>query len=461
MEFLNNIWIALSTENERLIKLLLIPCSFVELYLQVSLFISIFNIDVNKKQKYLCVSLLAISTIIINFICPSPYNVFVTYLLVYITTLLIFKQKLVKTLFGVLISLVVFTLVGSLFLNPYLKILNITYNQAEIVPIYRIPCLFLTYSGVFLIVFLIQKFRFCIEFFDKFDRKNRTILYINIILGLITFLGQTFFLFYYVDKLSIMYTLFTFLSLLSYFCISIYSLTKMANLITTTLKLQTVEQYNKSLSILYDNVKGFKHDFDNIVSTIGGFVQTDDMSGLKEYFIQFQKDCQRTNNIAKLNPSIINNAGIYSLLSSKYHKADKLGIQINLDFFVDLNDFNIETYEFSRILGILLDNAIEASSECEDKIINIKFRNEEKNNRHIILISNTYNDKDVNIEEIFEKGKTGKLHHSGLGLYEVRQYVSKNKNLNLFTTKNNTYFTQQLEIYYSNNLINKALMVIK
>ena len=31
----------------------------------------------------------------------------------------------------------------------------------------------------------------------------------------------------------------------------------------------------------------------------------------------------------------------------------------------------MQVYEFTRILGILLDNAIEASSECEEKIINI------------------------------------------------------------------------------------------
>lgn len=461
MEFLNNIWIALSTENERLIKLLLIPSSFVELYLVILLFISILNLHPTKKQKFLCLMISTITATVTNFCCPSPFNIFINYAVTFIATLKVFKVKPLSALFGILISIVMFTLVGSFLLNPYLKILNITYTQAEIIPIYRIPYLIITDAFVCLIIFLICKFRFCIKFFDKFDKKNKSILYINIILGLFTFLGQTFFLFYYVDKLSVVYTLFTFISLLSYFSISIYSLTKMAKLMTTTLKLQTAEEYNKSLSILYDNVKGFKHDFDNIVSTIGGFVQTDDMAGLKEYFVQFQKDCQRTNNIAKLNPAIINNPGIYSLLSSKYHKADKLGIQIHLDFFVDLNDFNIETYEFSRILGILLDNAIEAASECEDKVINIKFRNEEKNNRHIVLISNTYNNKDVNIEEIFTKGKTGKSNHSGLGLYEVRQYVSKNKNLNLFTTKNDSFFTQQLEIYYSNSLLNKALMVIK
>ena len=35
--------------------------------------------------------------------------------------------------------------------------------------------------------------------------------------------------------------------------------------------------------------------------------------------------------------------------------------------FVGINE-NMKIYEFARILGILLDNAIEASSECEEKI---------------------------------------------------------------------------------------------
>ena len=114
---------------------------------------------------------------------------------------------------------------------------------------------------------------------------------------------------------------------------------------------------------------------------------------------------------------------------------------------MDLNEFNIRFYEFSRILGILLDNAIEAASECEEKLINIYFRNEYNRNRNIVIISNTYKNKTVNTDEIFEKGKTGKENHSGLGLWEVRQYMKKNDNLNLFTTKDDKYFTQQLEIY--------------
>lgn len=137
MEFLNSIWLALSTENTKLINLLLIPFSFIEFYLLISLFTSILNNRLDKKNKCICVVILASLIFITGLICPTPYNVCVTYIIVYFITLFVFKLKPISTLFAILISLVTYTLVGSLFLNPYLKILQITYNQAEIVPIYR------------------------------------------------------------------------------------------------------------------------------------------------------------------------------------------------------------------------------------------------------------------------------------------------------------------------------------
>ena len=65
----------------------------------------------------------------------------------------------------------------------------------------------------------------------------------------------------------------------------------------------------------------------------------------------------------------------------------------------------------------------------------------------MLTIENTYNNKQICIDQIFEKNYTTKPHNTGLGLWEVRKILSKNSNLNLHTTKNNDYFSQQLEIY--------------
>ena len=118
-----------------------------------------------------------------------------------------------------------------------------------------------------------------------------------------------------------------------------------------------------------------------------------------------------------------------------------------MTFLLDLSTLKMKIYEFARVLGILLDNAIEASNECDEKIVNITFRNDLKNNRQLITIENTYSNKDIDTEKIFEKGMSEKENHTGLGLWEVRKILKKNNNTNLFTSKTDKFFCQQLELY--------------
>ena len=66
----------------------------------------------------------------------------------------------------------------------------------------------------------------------------------------------------------------------------------------------------------------------------------------------------------------------------------------------------------------------------------------------LLIIENTYTNKDVNTDKIFGKGYSTKKGNTGLGLWEVRQILNRNNNLNLFTTKNDEFFTQQFEIFY-------------
>ena len=136
------------------------------------------------------------------------------------------------------------------------------------------------------------------------------------------------------------------------------------------------------------------------------------------------------------------------MLATKYHLADAYGIKINLEIFLDLNNLNAKIYDFTRILGILLDNAIEATKNCDEKVINLIMRTEPNRNRQVVIIENTYSNKDVNIDIIFEKGYTTKKGNTGLGLWKVREILKRNENLNLHTTKNDKYFSQQFEMYF-------------
>lgn len=79
------------------------------------------------------------------------------------------------------------------------------------------------------------------------------------------------------------------------------------------------------------------------------------------------------------------------------------------------------------------------------KNINIFFKQDKQ--KQMLIIENTYNNKQISIDKIFEKDYTTKPHNTGLGLWEVKKILSRNTNLNLYTSKNHDYFSQQLEIY--------------
>lgn len=448
MEIFNEILTAISTPNEILLNILLIPACFMENFLILQLFISTLNTSPTNRQKSIYVFIISIIGLINIFFVPNPYNVIINYMVAIMLAYKVLKISFLKSIFSVLISALIFNIVGALILNPYLTLFHITSEQLTDIPIYRILYLIIMYIIITIIIIFLKFKNFKIIFLEKLDKKTQSIIFYNLILGIITLCIQSIITVYYIDTLPIFITFLSFISLLSYFCISIYSITRIFKLILTTQKLESAEEYNNTLHILHDNVRGFKHDFDNIVTTIGGYVRTNDMDGLKKYYLQLEDDCQRVNNLYLLNPDVVNNDGIYNLLTKKYYEAESKDIKVNITFLLDLSTLKMKIYEFARILGVLLDNAIEASSECEEKIINLNFRNDSKNSRQLIIIENTYKNKDIDTEKIFEKGISEKQNHTGLGLWEVRKIIKKTNNVNLYTTKSDKFFKQQLEIYY-------------
>ena len=279
------------------------------------------------------------------------------------------------------------------------------------------------------------------------NRKSILFLVFNMLLTLL-FAGIYLYIFLkYYSVISLPFILIAVIGLFFYIINSIFIIFFISKLDTTNLKLNAANEKITNMQEFQDKARAFKHDFANIMQGIEGYIDNKDLNGLKKYNSQFIEDINALNPAAIFSSDIINNPAIYSLLSQKYKKADKLGIKINFEIMLNLNTLNMKIYEFTRILGILMDNAIEASKECNEKIINISIVENSKKHMQILNIQNTYKNKDIDTSKIFEKGYSTKENNSGLGLWEVKQILKKNKNLNLFTTKNDKFFIQQLEIY--------------
>ena len=447
MEILQTIWTTLTTENEDMMNIICSPLTFLEAYITMLLFTSIIKIETTKMKNILYITIFSTIANITNIVVPMPYFTIVNTLAAPILVMIIYRTNVFKAILSEIIPYIFFISISLLLQIYCTKVLHLTLNEILYVPLYKVLTSLLIYIFILMIYFIFLSKKFKITYFV-----NNRLLIFNFILGLIAIIVENLILIKYMSVLSVSSILGSLTILFIYFSINMYSLSRTSNLETTTEKLEAEQLYNKTLTILYDNIRGFKHDFNNIVQSIEGYISTNNMKGLKEYHNDLMNDCQKLNSLAILNPELINNPAIYSILTSKYYKAEELGIKMNIEVFLDMQNLNIKLYELTRILGVLLDNAIEASSECDNKKLNIIIRKDEKANRQLFIIENTYSNKDVNIDRIFEKGYTSKKSENdkshGLGLWNVKQIIKKNNNLNLFTTKDNTLFKQQLEIYY-------------
>lgn len=448
MEILNNIWTAFTTENEILINILLIPAFFIESYIIFKIFTSIFKINYTKEQKLTFTCIFGIICALAYYFIPAPFYSIFDYIIMFVLIKKLLNLNSIKSILSIIASFFIYSLIGSLVLNPFISILNVSYDTAYMTPIYRFNYLLIVYFLMFIIIKLLRLNNLHLNIIEQFNKPNRKIIFTNIIFALFTLCVQLVITFYYIDTYSLIFTLLNFISLFAYFLVSFISLNRTMNLQIKTEQLENAESYNNSLVTLYDSVKGFKHDLDNMIHIIGGYIETNDMEGLKIYYKGLRKDCVRVNNVELLNPNVINNPGIYSLIVAKQNKASELKVNMSLEVFFDFNNIKMPIYDFSRILGILLDNAIEAASICKEKQVNLMFRESRKNHTQIICIENTYSNKDVDTKTIFKKGVSGKDNHMGIGLWEVNQIISKNNNTVLHTSKDDIYFKQQLEIYY-------------
>lgn len=447
MEIFQTIWTALTTENEVLTNIICIPLAFIEAAAYIYLAIALLNLKISKKKVFLFILIVPIISNITTFFFNDTLKVIINLISIPLSAVVILKLSLFKGLLIEFLPIVILLISETIWSSFFNIVLNIPANMFAVVPLYRIAMSSLDYSFIFFICFLSKKYKFNITLLDDMPKKSKTILITNSIIGLIAIVTQIYLVSFYSSTLPLFITIVGLLSLLAYFFISMYNMANTSKLAVATTNLEQEKENNKILKEMQDDLRGFRHDFSNILCTIGGYIQVKDMEGLSKYYSQIQKDVIKINNLGALNSDVINNPAVFVLISSKYNRALEFGIEMNINVFLDLNNLNMKIYEFTRILGILLDNSIEAARECDERTINIEIRKDSNRNRQLLIIENTYEDKDIDTEKIFEKKYSTKPGNSGLGLWEVRQILKKNNNLNLFTTKNDKFFKQQLEIY--------------
>lgn len=211
--------------------------------------------------------------------------------------------------------------------------------------------------------------------------------------------------------------------------------------------LQDLHDYTSNLEIMYNGLRSFKHDYINILLSISGYIENGDIDELKEFF---ESKIYPTKNLItqgdyKLNQ--LSNIGVLeikSLLSAKMIYAHESGIDVTIDIPDKVDTFPIDTVDLARILGIFLDNAIEAALETEQPKIGLNII---QNNTGVsIIINNCFQDNGEALHKLKQKGFSTKTGHQGIGLSNAQKIISSYDNILLETSMHCGCFIQHVEL---------------
>ena len=165
------------------------------------------------------------------------------------------------------------------------------------------------------------------------------------------------------------------------------------------------KQYLEDLSHEQLELNKFKHDFSNHLNVLNGLVNNDSLEA-KKYLTKLNENLKEIKQVVFSGNSVID-----SIINFKINLNPDINFETNL---MVKKEINIPENKLSSLLFNLIDNAIAAARDTNDKTVTIKIIS--KNDMLLIEISNSTN-KEPNF--ITNKGKG-----HGNGIMIIKEIVS-------------------------------------
>lgn len=214
------------------------------------------------------------------------------------------------------------------------------------------------------------------------------------------------------------------------------------------LELEYILKYNEELESLYKETRKFRHDYINTILTLSEYIDEGNMEDLKKYFdnnILHTGDFLNSSNKKIGQLQNIKVREIKGLIVTKLMRAQQIGLTTNIEVIDELDHINLNKVDLARVLGIVLDNAIEASIETERKMISFAMI---KNKESVsIIVTNSCKSNIPPLHKLIKEGHSTKGENRGLGLSNMKEIISKHKNFIVDTYIEGDTFNQFMEIY--------------
>lgn len=212
-------------------------------------------------------------------------------------------------------------------------------------------------------------------------------------------------------------------------------------------QLKERDSYITELEKNNDELRKFKHDYKNILLSL--LVSLDeknnnDTSSLVKNLLNY-KELNLDSNVNKTRLYKINDKLVKGIIVSKliYAKSKNIKTDFEVDEGVPIPQN--KSVEITRILGILLDNAIDACLQTDEPQLNFALISFDGYIEFLVK-NNVAAGSSIDLNKIYSNGYSTKKKHSGLGLSTVKEVVDSNDNFLLQTKIKDGYFTTILTV---------------
>lgn len=173
----------------------------------------------------------------------------------------------------------------------------------------------------------------------------------------------------------------------------------------------------KQLEDLNDQLRMQRHDFMNHFQVVYSLVDMDEKKETMEYIEQVYGQMKRLSSAMKTAKPAIN-----ALLYAKLADAQNRGIQTSLQVSTDWKNLPINDWEMCRVLGNILDNAMDALHDTEKPDLSVEIYEDLREYGFCISNNGPMIGRET-AERIFTLGFTTKATGQGLGLPIVRRLL--------------------------------------
>ena len=248
-------------------------------------------------------------------------------------------------------------------------------------------------------------------------------------------------------KLNIEFII-TMILLLSFCIIGIFMLKQRADIQRTTSMYQQLAEYSNITNNVLEEYRVVTHEHKNQLLVIRSMLENNDKE-INDYVDNLleKREGIKYKWIGELNHLPL--SGLKGLINYKILEMEDLKLNKIITISNEVAKIKLEKLSINQkdnlysIIGVYLDNAIQAANESKEKEINIEIYKEKK--ELIIIIANTYKGK-IEIEKIDNYGYTTKGKKHGIGLYIVKNIIQSEPIFNSEKYLLDNYFVQEIKI---------------